>query len=93
MKSSFYSYIYLLWAFLPLLIRFLYRREFVTALQNHWFFKEPRLMYMHWENVGDPFEFAIDCFEAACEDDYYKTLFFSPLCSSHNLNICDFFCD
>ena len=24
-------------------------------------------MYMHWENVGDPFEFAINSFEAARE--------------------------
>ncbi|WP_338448296.1 DUF1259 domain-containing protein [Niallia oryzisoli] len=37
----------------------------VTALHNHWLFEEPRLMYMHWENVGDPFEFARMSFEAA----------------------------
>ncbi|NRD78605.1 DUF1259 domain-containing protein [Bacillus sp. BRMEA1] len=39
----------------------------VTALHNHWLFEEPRLMYMHWENVGDPFEFAINSIEAARE--------------------------
>ena len=39
----------------------------VTALQNHWIFELPRLIYMHWENVGDPFEFAINSFEAARE--------------------------
>ncbi|MCM3727822.1 DUF1259 domain-containing protein [Neobacillus cucumis] len=39
----------------------------VTALHNHWLFENPRLMYMHWENVGDPFEFAINSFEAARE--------------------------
>src|SRR4051794_27027552 len=39
----------------------------VTAFHNHWLFEEPRLMYMHWENVGDPFEFAINSFEAAKE--------------------------
>lgn len=37
----------------------------VTAVHNHWLFEEPRLMYMHWENVGDPFEFASDSIEAA----------------------------
>ena len=25
----------------------------VTAFHNHWLFEEPRLMYMHWENVGN----------------------------------------
>lgn len=39
----------------------------VTALHNHWLFEEPRLMYMHWENVGNPFEFARNSFEAARE--------------------------
>jgi hypothetical protein len=39
----------------------------VTALHNHWLFEKPRLMYMHWENIGDPFEFAKISFEAARE--------------------------
>ncbi|HHW36041.1 MAG TPA: DUF1259 domain-containing protein [Bacillales bacterium] len=39
----------------------------VTALHNHWLFDEPRLMYIHWENVGDPFVFAKDSFAAAKE--------------------------
>ncbi|OOP68172.1 hypothetical protein BWZ43_11995 [Heyndrickxia oleronia] len=39
----------------------------VTAFHNHWLFEKPRLMYMHWENVGDPFEFAVNSFEAAKE--------------------------
>jgi hypothetical protein len=39
----------------------------VTAVHNHWLFDEPRLMYMHWENVGNPFEFARNSFEAARE--------------------------
>lgn len=39
----------------------------VTAVHNHWLFEEPRLMYMHWENVGDPFGFARNSFEAARE--------------------------
>lgn len=31
----------------------------VTAFHNHWLFEEPRLMYLHWENVGmSPFQFA-----------------------------------
>ncbi|MDF2557000.1 MAG: hypothetical protein K0R71_828 [Bacillales bacterium] len=37
----------------------------VTAVHNHWLFDDPRLMYMHWENVGDPFEFARNSIEAA----------------------------
>ncbi|MFY3792095.1 DUF1259 domain-containing protein [Ureibacillus sp. MALMAid1270] len=40
----------------------------VTAFHNHWLFENPRLMYMHWENVGmNPFEFARRSFEAARE--------------------------
>lgn len=39
----------------------------VTALHNHWLFEEPRLMYMHWENVGNPFDFAQDSIDAARE--------------------------
>ncbi|WP_458414584.1 DUF1259 domain-containing protein [Schinkia sp. CFF1] len=39
----------------------------VTALHNHWLFDDPRLMYMHWENVGDPVEFATNSIEAAKE--------------------------
>lgn len=39
----------------------------VTALHNHWLFDKPRLMYMHWENVGDPFVFARKSIEAARE--------------------------
>jgi Domain of Unknown Function (DUF1259) len=37
----------------------------VTAVHNHWLFDKARLMYMHWENVGDPFEFAINSFQVA----------------------------
>jgi Domain of Unknown Function (DUF1259) len=39
----------------------------ITAVHNHWLFEEPRLMYMHWENVGNPFVFARNSFEAAKE--------------------------
>lgn len=39
----------------------------ITALHNHWLFDEPRLMYMHWENVGDPFQFARNSIGAARE--------------------------
>jgi hypothetical protein len=39
----------------------------VTAVHNHWLFDDPRLMYMHWENVGDPFEFARKSIDAARE--------------------------
>lgn len=42
------------------MIRALQRRNIiVTAFHNHWLFEEPRLMYLHWENVGmSPQEFA-----------------------------------
>lgn len=50
------------------LIRALQRRGLiVTALHNHWLFEEPRLMYIHWENIGNPFDFARDSMEAARE--------------------------
>lgn len=37
----------------------------ITAVHNHWLFENPRLMYMHWENVGDPVRFATNSIEAA----------------------------
>ncbi|WP_315970017.1 DUF1259 domain-containing protein [Bacillus massilinigeriensis] len=49
----------------PFLTELRRRGLIVTAVHNHWLFDEPRLMYMHWENVGDPFEFARNSFEAA----------------------------
>ncbi|WP_336789993.1 DUF1259 domain-containing protein [Paenibacillus sp. MMO-177] len=30
----------------------------VTAVHNHWLFENPRLMYIHWESVDNPIEFA-----------------------------------
>lgn len=51
----------------PLLTALRKRGIKVTAVHNHWLFDEPRLMYMHWENVGDPFEFARNSIEAARE--------------------------
>ncbi|WKB35780.1 DUF1259 domain-containing protein [Terrilactibacillus sp. S3-3] len=39
----------------------------VTAIHNHWLFDNPRLMYMHWEKVDNPFTFAEESFEAALE--------------------------
>ncbi|WP_057765442.1 DUF1259 domain-containing protein [Cytobacillus praedii] len=39
----------------------------VITVHNHWLFDKPRLMYMHWENIGDPFVFARNSFEAARE--------------------------
>jgi hypothetical protein len=30
----------------------------VSALHTHWLFDRPRLMYVHFENVGDPIAFA-----------------------------------
>ncbi len=44
----------------------------VTAVHNHWLFDDPRLMYMHWENVGNPFDFAKKSFGAAVEAGLFK---------------------
>ncbi|WP_213524156.1 DUF1259 domain-containing protein [Paenibacillus sp. J31TS4] len=30
----------------------------VTALHNHWLNENPRLMYIHWESIMNPVEFA-----------------------------------
>ncbi|NHN34659.1 DUF1259 domain-containing protein [Paenibacillus agricola] len=30
----------------------------VTAVHNHWLFENPRLMYIHWESIDNPIEFA-----------------------------------
>ncbi|MBE9914098.1 DUF1259 domain-containing protein [Paenibacillus donghaensis] len=30
----------------------------VTAVHNHWLFEEPRLMYIHWESIDNPVDFA-----------------------------------
>ena len=52
----------------PMLDALRKRGLIVTAFHNHWLFEEPRLMYMHWENVGmEPSEFARKSFEAAKE--------------------------
>ncbi|WP_394234025.1 DUF1259 domain-containing protein [Niallia oryzisoli] len=52
----------------PMLDALRRRGIIVTAFHNHWLFEEPRLMYMHWENVGmDPFTFARNSIEAAKE--------------------------
>ncbi|MEH7179626.1 DUF1259 domain-containing protein [Neobacillus vireti] len=51
----------------PFLTALRKRGIIVTAFHNHWLFENPRLMYMHWENVGDPFKFARNSFEAARE--------------------------
>jgi hypothetical protein len=52
----------------PMLDALRRRGIIVTAFHNHWLFEEPRLMYMHWENVGmSPFEFARNSIAAARE--------------------------
>lgn len=43
----------------------------VTAVHNHWLFDNPRLMYMHWEKVDNPFKFAKNSFEAALEAGFF----------------------
>lgn len=30
----------------------------VTALHNHWLFDDPRLMYIHFESIDNPLDFA-----------------------------------
>lgn len=30
----------------------------VTALHNHWLFENPRLMYIHFESIDEPLDFA-----------------------------------
>ncbi|MEH7419306.1 DUF1259 domain-containing protein [Neobacillus drentensis] len=40
----------------------------VTDFHNHWLFEKPRLMYIHWENVGmSAEEFARNSIAAAKE--------------------------
>ncbi|MFD1707967.1 DUF1259 domain-containing protein [Siminovitchia sediminis] len=56
----------------PFLTALRKRGLIVTAVHNHWLFDEPRLMYMHWENVGNPFKFARDSYEAAVEAGLFK---------------------
>lgn len=36
----------------------------VTALHNHWLFEEPRLMYIHFESIDRPLDFARKVAEA-----------------------------
>lgn len=42
----------------PLLTELRKRDIIVTAVHNHWLFEEPRAMYMHFESVEPPIEFA-----------------------------------
>ena len=42
----------------PLLTELRKRDIIVTAIHNHWLFEEPRAMYMHFESVEPPLEFA-----------------------------------
>ncbi|MEQ8154899.1 MAG: DUF1259 domain-containing protein [Clostridiaceae bacterium] len=36
----------------------------VTALHNHWLFESPRLMYVHFESIDEPLDFARKVAEA-----------------------------
>ncbi len=42
----------------PLLTELRKRDIIVTAVHNHWLFDEPRAMYMHFESVEPPLQFA-----------------------------------
>jgi hypothetical protein len=42
----------------PLLTELRKRNILVTAIHNHWLFEQPRAMYMHFESVEPPLEFA-----------------------------------
>lgn len=55
----------------PFLSELRERGIIVTALHNHWLFDEPRLMYIHWENVGNPFTFAENSISVAREADLF----------------------
>ena len=36
----------------------------VTAIHNHWLFDDPRLMYIHFESIDRPLDFAIKVAQA-----------------------------
>lgn len=42
----------------PLLTELRKRDILVTSLHNHWLFEEPRAMYMHFESIEPPLDFA-----------------------------------
>ncbi|HZG59848.1 MAG TPA: DUF1259 domain-containing protein [Anoxybacillus sp.] len=42
----------------PLLTELRKRDIIVTAVHNHWLFEQPRAMYMHFESIEPPLEFA-----------------------------------
>lgn len=42
----------------PFISRLREERIFVTALHNHWLFDDPRLMYIHFESIDVPIDFA-----------------------------------
>ncbi|EMA6343035.1 DUF1259 domain-containing protein [Bacillus cytotoxicus] len=42
----------------PLLTELRKRDIIVTAIHNHWLFDEPRAMYMHFESIEPPLDFA-----------------------------------
>ncbi|WLD94002.1 DUF1259 domain-containing protein [Alkalihalobacillus sp. AL-G] len=42
----------------PLLTELRKRDLLVTAVHNHWLFEEPRAMYMHFESIEPPLQFA-----------------------------------
>lgn len=42
----------------PLLTELRKQGIIVTAIHNHWLFEEPRAMYMHFESVEPPLQFA-----------------------------------
>jgi hypothetical protein len=57
----------------PMLTALRRRGIIVTAVHNHWLFDNPRLMYMHWENVGmSPEDFARNSIDAAREAGLFK---------------------
>jgi hypothetical protein len=42
----------------PLLTELRKREIIVTSIHNHWLFEEPRAMYIHFESVEPPLDFA-----------------------------------
>lgn len=48
----------------PFISRLRRHNMIVTGFHNHWLFEKPRLMYIHWEKIDHPVQFAQDVRDA-----------------------------
>nr|WP_263328568.1 DUF1259 domain-containing protein [Neobacillus sp. Marseille-Q6967] len=48
----------------PFISRLREHNIIVTAFHNHWLFENPRLMFIHWEKIDNPLNFARDVRDA-----------------------------